>query len=61
MLKIFRHIVKPTYLYQVSGQLSAQLLGFLLGVVLVRVSGVEIYGGYYSLLAIMNMNLAVVY
>ena len=61
MLKIFRHIVKPTYLYQVSGQLSAQLLGFLLGVVLVRVSGVEISGGYYSLLAIMNMTLAVVY
>lgn len=61
MLKIFRHIVKPTYLYQVSGQLSTQLLGFLLGVVLVRVSGVEISGGYYSLLAIMNMTLAVVY
>ncbi len=47
-------------MYQLSGQLSSQLLGFLLGVFLVRFSGVEILGGYNSLLAVMNMSIGII-
>lgn len=57
---ILNRITNPTYMYQLSGQLSSQLLGFLLGVFLVRFSGVEILGGYNSLLAVMNMSIGII-
>ena len=61
VIKILSYIKNPTYLYQVFGQLSSQLLGFLLGMFLVRIAGVEVSGGYNSLLAIMNMTIGMVY
>ena len=60
-VKILSYIKNPTYLYQVFGQLSSQLLGFLLGMFLVRIAGVEVSGGYNSLLAIMNMSIGMIY
>ena len=61
IVKILSYIKNPTYLYQVFGQLSSQLLGFLLGMFLVRIAGVEVSGGYNSLLAIMNMSIGMIY
>ena len=61
IVKILSYIKNPTYLYQVFGQLSSQLLGFLLGMFLVRIAGVEVSGGYNSLLAIINMTIGMVY
>lgn len=60
-VKFLSYIKNPTYLYQVFGQLSSQLLGFLLGMFLVRIAGVEVSGGYNSLLAIMNMSIGMIY
>ncbi|WP_314238162.1 polysaccharide biosynthesis C-terminal domain-containing protein [Capnocytophaga leadbetteri] len=60
-VKILSYIKNPTYLYQVFGQLSSQLFGFLLGMFLVRIAGVEVSGGYNSLLAIMNMSIGMIY
>ena len=60
-VKILSYIKNPTYLEQVCGQLSSQLLGFLLGMFLVRIAGVEVSGGYNSLLAIMNMSIGMIY
>lgn len=61
IVKFLSYIKNPTYLYQVFGQLSSQLLGFLLGMFLVRIAGVEVSGGYNSLLAIMNMSIGMIY
>lgn len=41
-------------------QFGSQLLGFLLGVVIVRVSGLDVTGNHYSLLAITQICAGVV-
>ncbi len=48
------------YFFQFLGQFGSQIFGFLLSILIFRVSGVEITGLYYSLYAILNINFGVV-
>jgi O-antigen/teichoic acid export membrane protein len=48
------------YFFQFFGQFGSQIIGFLVSILIVRVSGVEVSGQYYSSYAIMNINLGVI-
>lgn len=59
-LNFVRILFKRESIFQLIGQFGSQLLGFMLGVVIVRFSGLEVTGSYYSLLALMQICAGVV-
>lgn len=52
--------ISKVLLYQLNGQVLAQLFGFIVGILLVRQAGADVSGEYYSLFALLNIFFGVV-